>query len=147
MLVALANLILPTLTTGPSLMLKFTCTEAGGIVLTSVLMVANWWPCSASNCLIDGFGALDLGRVVLALDREADLLLFEAVQNVGYRDRAQTLVVDLADIRFLADENVEDDALFGVFTLDAQIVEVAGVPERVESRARSRWDRRCRRRG
>src|ERR1035441_648574 len=32
-----ANLIWPTLTTGPSLMLKFTCTDAGGIVLTSVL--------------------------------------------------------------------------------------------------------------
>ena len=35
------KLISPTFTAGPSLMLKFTCTEAGGMVLTSVLMVAN----------------------------------------------------------------------------------------------------------
>ena len=33
--------------------------------------------------LEDSFGALDLGGVVLALDREADLFLLEAVQNVG----------------------------------------------------------------
>ena len=25
---------------------EVTCTEAGGMVFTSVLMVANWWPCS-----------------------------------------------------------------------------------------------------
>ena len=31
------NLISPTFTVGPSLILKFTCTEAGGMVLTSVL--------------------------------------------------------------------------------------------------------------
>ncbi len=40
------NLIWPTFTVGPSLMLKFTCTEAGGMFLTSGLMVANWCPCS-----------------------------------------------------------------------------------------------------
>src|SRR6185503_7024872 len=32
----------------------------------------------------------------------------------------------------LADKNVENDALFGVFTLDAEILEVTGVPERIE---------------
>ena len=33
------------------------------------------------------FGALELGGVVLALDGEPDLLLLEAVENVGERRR------------------------------------------------------------
>ena len=44
----------------------------------------------------------------------------------------KSLVVDLADIRFLADKNVEDDALFGVFALDAEIIKVGSVPKGVE---------------
>ena len=59
------------------------------MVLTSVLMVANWWPCSASSLPQHGFGALDLGGIVLAFDREADLLLLEAVEDVGRRDGVQ----------------------------------------------------------
>ena len=35
------------------------------------------------NFLEDGLGPLDLGRVVLALHREADLFLLEAVEHVG----------------------------------------------------------------
>src|ERR1035441_849514 len=41
----------PTLTLGPSLMTKVTPTAAGGMGRTSVRMVANWRPCSASSCL------------------------------------------------------------------------------------------------
>ena len=43
------NAILPTFTVGPSLMLKVIATDAGGIVLTSGVIVANWCPCSASR--------------------------------------------------------------------------------------------------
>ena len=35
------------------------------------------------NVFEHGLGALDLGRVVLALDREANLFLFESVEHVG----------------------------------------------------------------
>ncbi len=102
------------------------------MVLTSVLMVANWWPCSASSSLDDRLGPLDLGGVVLAFDRKPDLFLLEAVEDVGNGNRVQALVVDLADGGLLADKDVEDDALFRVLALDAQVLEVAGVPERVE---------------
>ena len=40
--------ILPTFTVGPSLMWKVSATAAGGMVFTSVRMLANWWPCSPS---------------------------------------------------------------------------------------------------
>ena len=44
----------------------------------------------------------------------------------------QALVIDLADGGFLTDKDVKDDALLGVLALNAQILEIAGVPERVE---------------
>src|SRR5581483_2325585 len=74
----------------------------------------------------------DLGRIVLAIDRQSDLFLLEAVENVGVRDRVIALVVDLANAGLFTDKNVEDDALFRVLALDAQVFEVARIPERVE---------------
>ena len=102
------------------------------MVLTSVLMVANWWPCSESMSLSTRLGPLDLGGVVLALHRQADLFLLEAVEHVGVGDGVEALVIDLADGGPFPDEDVQDDALLRVFALDAQILEVAGVPQRVE---------------
>ena len=65
------NLIWPTFTVGPSLTLKFTCTEAGGIVFTSVLMVANWCPCSDRMSLSTVSARLILvGSYWLSTDRE-----------------------------------------------------------------------------
>ena len=61
-----------------------------------------------------------------------NLLLLEAVEDVGDGDAVQALVVDLANGGFLADKDVKNDALLGVFALDAQILEIARVPERVE---------------
>ena len=46
-----SNLILPTLTFGPSLITKVIPTAAGGICRTSVRIVANWRPCSESRFL------------------------------------------------------------------------------------------------
>ncbi len=55
------------------------------------------------------------------------------VEDVGLRNRVQALVVDLADGGLFTDVDVEDDAALGIlFTLDADIFEVAGVPEGVE---------------
>ncbi len=84
------------------------------------------------HLLENRFGALDLGLVELALDGQAHMLLLEAVEHIGDGDAVQTLVVDLADVGLLHDEDVEDDALFGVFALDAEIIEVAGVPKGVK---------------
>ena len=100
--------------------------------LISSLTVANWWPCSDKNVFQDGGCAQNLRRIVLALDGEADFLFLEAIEHVGLRDRVEALVVDLADGGLFFDEDVEDDALLRVFPLDAQILKVAGVPERVE---------------
>ena len=79
-----------------------------------------------------GFGAHHLGRIVLAFHREADLLLFEAVEDIGGRDGTVALVIDFADGGPFLDEDVEDDAFLRVFAFDAQVLEVAGVPEGVE---------------
>ena len=49
--------------------------------------------------------------------------LFEAVEDIGLGDGVESLVVDLADIGLLADEDVEDDAFFRVLSLDAEILE------------------------
>ena len=65
--------------------------------------------------LNDDLSPLDLGGVVLALDRKTDLGLLEALQNVGLRDGIDALVVDLADGRLLADVDHQLDAL-GVST-------------------------------
>ena len=73
------------------------------------------------------------GRIVGALHREAsDMLFLEAVQNIRGRDRVQALVVDLANSRLFFNDDVENDALGGILARDLQILEVSGVPERVE---------------
>ena len=113
-------------------MLKLTCTEAGGMVLTSVLMVANWWPCSASSSLITVSARLILAGSYWLSTVRPTFSFLKRSRTSETDDRAQALVVDLADIRLLADKDVQDDALFRVLALDAQIVEVARVPERVE---------------
>ena len=89
-------------------------------------------PMLGQKLLDHGFGVLDLGGIVLAVDGKADFLLLEAVEHVGHRHAVQALVVDVANGGFFADKHVQNDALLGVLALDAQIVEVAGVPERVE---------------
>ena len=73
-----------------------------------------------------------LGGVVLALDGERHLLLLEALQDVGDGDGVEAGVVDGADGGLLAHVDQELDALGLVDALDADVVEVAGVPERVE---------------
>ena len=52
--------------------------------------------------LDDRFGLLDLGGIVLALHGKPDLFLLEAVKDVGDGDAVQALVIDLADVGFLA---------------------------------------------
>ena len=65
-----SNLMWPTLTVGPSFTLKFTDTEAGGIVLMTVWIVANWCPCSASNSFNTVSASLILvGSYWLSTDR------------------------------------------------------------------------------
>ena len=124
--------ILPTLTVGPSLMTNVSATRAGGMVLTSVRMTANWWPCSPSISCNTTSARLTRGLVELALDVEGDLLLLEAVHDVGDGDRVQALVVDLADGGLFANVDLQLEAALAGNLLDADVVEVAGVPERVE---------------
>ena len=95
----------------------------------------------------DVLRAHHLGGIVLALNGETDLLLLEAIEDVGGRDGAVALVIDLANGGAFADEDVEDDALLRIFALDAQVLKVAGVPEGVEVALDARPDRRYRRDG
>ena len=78
------------------------------------------------------FLALDAGRVVLALHRDADLGLLVALQHVRLRDRVQALVVDLADGRLLAHIDDELRATRAFRPLDPHVLKVAGIPQRVE---------------
>jgi hypothetical protein len=59
-------------------------------------------------------------------------LVLEPVKNVRNRDRVVALEVDLADGGLLANVDLELHTLWRVDTLDAHIVEVACVPQRVE---------------
>ena len=82
-------MILPTLTFGPSFTTKVMPTAAGGICRTSVRMVANWRPCSASRFLIETSAFLmRVGSYWLSTD-EPDLVLLEAVEHVAVRNRTQ----------------------------------------------------------
>jgi len=80
----------------------------------------------------DRFGVLHLGGIVLPFLREADLFFLEAVEQVGLRDCAQPGVINFADGGLFRHEDVEDDTLLGVFALQAEIFEIAGVPQRIE---------------
>ena len=60
------------------------------------------------------------------------MLFLEPVQDIGGGDGVQALVVDLTDRRLLADDDVENDAIRGIFPLDLEILEVSGIPERVK---------------
>ena len=91
------------------------------------------------NVLEDSLSPLDLGGIVLALDCEADLFLFEAVEHIRLRDGVEAFVVDLADGGPFPNENIQDDAFLRVLALDAHIVEVARVPERVEVALDGDW--------
>ena len=77
-------------------------------------------------------GACQACRIIGALYRETDVFFLEAVQNVRGRDRVQTLVIDLANRRFLFDDHIENDALGRVFPRDLQILEIARIPQRIE---------------
>jgi hypothetical protein len=74
----------------------------------------------------------DARRIVLALFRQAHFLFLEAVHHVRLRHRVQAVVFDLPNRRFLTHVDVEYHALRRVFLLNANIFEVAGVPQRVE---------------
>ncbi len=89
-------------------------------------------PMLAQQCLQDCDRPRDPGRVVLALHTEPDLLLLKPVKHIRLRDGVETLVIDLADGGLFTYEDVENFALGGVFLFNADVFEVAGVPERVE---------------
>src|SRR5258708_3012196 len=77
-------------------------------------------------------GPLDLSRVILAVDREPDLRLLEPLQNVRLRNRIHTLVVDLANRRLLANIDHQLNALRSLRPFNPDVIEVPGVPQRVE---------------
>ncbi len=78
-------------------------------------------------------GALDAGWIVLAFLGKRDLAFLESVQHVGLRNRVQAEVLDLADGRLFLDVNVDDPALGCLLALEADVFEIAGVPQGVEA--------------
>ena len=126
--------ILPTFTVGPSFTLNVSETAAGGSGFHFRANRGELMSVLAQHLLQHHLGALDDRGVVLALHREGNLFLLEAVQHVGDGNRVQALVVDLADRRLFTHVHNQLHAVLLLFVdaLNAHIVEVAGIPQRVE---------------
>ena len=91
-------------------------------------------PVFREQFLQHNFRLLDFGGIVLALYRESDFAVLEAVEHVAGGDRAQAAVADLADGGPFFEVDVQDPALaFGVLlALEAYVLKVVRVPEGVE---------------
>ena len=107
-----SNLILPTLTFGPSFTTNVIPTAAGGICRTSVRIVANCRPCSESKSLDRDFRFLDAGRIVLALDHESNFVLLKAIEDVAVGNRTGADVVNFADGGLFFDLHDDPPALW-----------------------------------
>src|SRR6266851_1749559 len=133
-----SNLILPTLTLGPSFTTNVIPTAAGGICRTSDRMVKL--VSVLREQAFDGyFRFLNAGRIILAFHRQADFRLLKAVEHVAGRDRAQAEVIYFADGWLFP--YLEDDppALGRLLPEDLDIFEVACVPQRVEVALQAGW--------
>ncbi len=122
------KVIFPTFTVGPSLMMKLIGHRGGWNGLDVWLHGGKLVPVFGQQ----GADHIDRPRqprgIVRALDRKADVLFLEAVENVRGGDRVQALVVDLPNGGLFFDDHVENDALGGIFPGDLQILEVSRVP-------------------
>ena len=78
------------------------------------------------------FRFLDFRRIVLTLHRQADLRFLEAVEHVAGGNRTQADVVDLADGGLFLHLDNQPPALGSLFAAEADVFEIAGVPQRVE---------------
>ena len=80
----------------------------------------------------DDFRLFHFGGVVLRFRREGDFILLEAVEDVAFRDRVNSDVIDLSYSRLLFYINMKDPAFGGSLALKANVLEIPGVPQRVE---------------
>src|SRR6185437_8267306 len=72
------------------------------------------------------------GGIELALDGKPHLPFLKAVEHVTLRYRTKPQVVQLADGGLFLDINVDDPAFLAGLALEAQIIEVTGIPQGVE---------------
>src|SRR3954470_7460546 len=78
------------------------------------------------------FGLLNFGGIVLRLWRERNFVLLESIENVAFGDGIDAEIVDLSHPRLLFNINMQDPALGRGLALEANILEIAGIPQRVE---------------
>src|SRR5207237_1733032 len=78
------------------------------------------------------FGLLDFCRIVLRLWRERDFVLLESVENIAFGDRIDAEIIDLSHSRLLFDVDMKDPALGRGLALETNILELAGIRQRVE---------------
>ena len=76
--------------------------------------------------------AIDGRGVVARLDRQPDVPLLEALQDVRERGGLVALVPDRADNTALRYEEADDLAGLAIFDFQAQVVEVTGIPQHHE---------------
>src|SRR6266404_108643 len=80
----------------------------------------------------DDFRFLDLGGIVLRLGRDSDLFLFETVEDVALGNRIDPNIADFLNSGSFLDVDVQNPAFGSGFTLNANVLEVVCIPERVE---------------
>ena len=92
--------IVPTLTFGPSSILKTSFTA-----LVAAMRLVGWLhggelvPMFGQQSLDHHFGAYDYGGIELAFDRQADFLVLEGVKDVRFRNGFVSLVLDTPNDR------------------------------------------------
>jgi hypothetical protein len=68
----------------------------------------------------------------LRLGRKCDFVLLESVEDVALRDRIDSQVIDLPHSRLLFNVNMQDPAFGCGLALEANVFEIAGIPQRIE---------------
>src|SRR5271154_5763413 len=87
------------------------------------------------QALQHNLGANDLRWIELAFHRQADLLILEGVQNVRFRNRFVSLVLDAADdgpLRHVEDDNFAVRRAGIVFDVQPDVFEKLRVPKRLK---------------
>ena len=78
------------------------------------------------------FGVLDLGWIVLRLGRETNFVGLETLKNVALGNCVYAGVRNGPNARAFLDVNVQDPALRGRLALKPDVLEISGVPKRIE---------------
>src|ERR1700685_1287391 len=89
---------------------------------------------------LDGdLGLFYLRRIVLILNREANLRFLKTVEHIAGGNRTQADIVNLADGRLFLDLDDQSPSLRRLLAGEANVLEIAGIPQGVKVALQTRW--------